>query len=422
MITSELFSEAMGKLDPKYLDEMLGYQPKKKPKTVFVKYVALAAVLCLVIAAAVWANWDDSGLSVDENDNPLGAVYEDDTVYSVDLPMLTVSLGDSGMGFEGYWVYDISDLVSGNPWNEDMELSTLPVYQNVISYDDYHVPLSGVDYDKMSELLYEVAGRLGLDTEALEITDDAYSEERKQSVIKSYEGSGYDIPDSYFDATRYMCETDDYEIEVNTYLTVMVTFKNPVSVSDEIEDDPYALAEYFLEEYSELIDMENPTISIDGGDRSIYGEQSFSIAFYETTDDDTGNILSYNFKKISFICNSDGDLWMIDFFNVDLSDKIGDYPIITADEATEMLAEGKYLTSAPVEFPGVEYIGKVELIYRTGAYEENFIPYYRFYVEIDPGYGDSFYTLGMTTYAAYYVPAISEEYISDLTVWDGRFN
>ncbi|MCD7784070.1 MAG: hypothetical protein LUH18_00545 [Oscillospiraceae bacterium] len=419
MITSELFSEAMGELDTKYLEEMLEYKPKNKP--VYVRYLALAAVLCLVVAATVWANWDN-GLSVDENTFPIGTEYEDDTVDAVDLPMLTVSLGNSGMGYEGYLVYDISDLVSGNPWNENMELSTLPVYQNAISYDDYQVPLSGVDYDKMSELLYDVAERLGLDTETLEITDDAYSEERKQSVIKSYEGSGYDIPEGYFNARRYMCETDDYEIEVDITLTLTVTFKNPASVPDGIGEDAYALAEYLLENYSELICMENPVISIDGGDYDTEGEQSFSIAFYETTGDDTENILSYNFKKVCFYCNDDGDLWLIRFYNTDLSDKIGDYPIVTADEATEMLTEGKYLTSAPVEFPGTEYIGKVELIYRTGAYEENFIPYYRFYVEIDPGYGDSFYTSGLTTYAAYYVPAISEEYISDLTVWDGSFN
>ncbi len=412
MITSELFSEAMGELDTKYLDEMLGYQPKKKP--VYVRYLALAAALCLVVAAAVWANWNSGFEVIDSGDDAI--------VDSVDLPMLTISLGDDGMGFEGYLVYDISDLVSGNPWNEDMELSTLPVYQNAISYDDYYVPLSGVDYDKMSELLCDVAGRLGLDTETLEITDDAYSEERKQSVIKSYEGSGYDIPDSYFDATRYMCETDDYDIEIDITLTLTVTFKNPVSVPDEVGEDPYALAEYFLEEYSELIGMENPSISIDGGDYDTEGEQSFSISFYDTSGGDTENILSYNFKKVRFICNSDGDLWLVRFYNTDLSDKIGDYPIITVDEATEMLAEGKYLTSAPVEFPGVEYIGKVELIYRTGTYDENYVPYYRFYVEIDPGYGDSFYTSGLTTYAAYYVPAISEEYISDLTVWDGSFN
>ncbi len=199
MITSELFSEAMSELDTKYITETLSYQPKKK--TVYVRYLALAAALCLVVAATVWANWDN-GLSVDDNTFPLGTEYEDDTVDSADLPMLTVSLGDSGMGFEGYLVYYISDLVIGNPLNEVMEPSTLPVYQIVISYDDYHTPLSGVDYDRMSELLYDVAVRLGLDTETLEITDDAYSEEQKQSVIKSYEGSGYDIPDSYFDATR----------------------------------------------------------------------------------------------------------------------------------------------------------------------------------------------------------------------------
>ena len=84
MITSELFSEAMGELGAKYIAETLSYQPKKKPKVALMKYVALAAVLCLVVAAAVWARWEDSGLSIDENDNPLGTVYEDDTVESVE--------------------------------------------------------------------------------------------------------------------------------------------------------------------------------------------------------------------------------------------------------------------------------------------------------------------------------------------------
>ncbi|MCD8106504.1 MAG: hypothetical protein LUE20_00870 [Oscillospiraceae bacterium] len=62
MITNELFSEAMGELDMKYITETLSYQPKKRQN--FTRYLALAAVLCLVIAATVWAKWDDSRLGV----------------------------------------------------------------------------------------------------------------------------------------------------------------------------------------------------------------------------------------------------------------------------------------------------------------------------------------------------------------------
>lgn len=44
------------------------------------------------------------------------------------LPMLTIELGETGMGFEGYMAYHISELVNGNPWTEEAGLTTLPVY------------------------------------------------------------------------------------------------------------------------------------------------------------------------------------------------------------------------------------------------------------------------------------------------------
>ena len=42
------------------------------------------------------------------------------------LPMLTIELGETGMGFEGYMAYDISELVSGNPWTEEAGLTRRP--------------------------------------------------------------------------------------------------------------------------------------------------------------------------------------------------------------------------------------------------------------------------------------------------------
>ena len=50
--------------------------------------------------------------------------------------MLTIAqLTNEGMGFEGYMAHDISELVNGNPWNESVELSALPVYANQLEYD-----------------------------------------------------------------------------------------------------------------------------------------------------------------------------------------------------------------------------------------------------------------------------------------------
>lgn len=66
---------------------------------------------------------------------------------------------------------------------------------------------------------------------------------------------------------------------------------------------------------------------------------------------------------------------------------------------------------------GTNYIAKVELIYRTGASEQYYMPYYRFYVEIPELEED-----GLKTYGAYYVPAIESQYITNMPLWDGAFN
>ena len=92
--------------------------------------------------------------------------------------------------------------------------------------------------------------------------------------------------------------------------------------------------------------------------------------------------------------------------------------MITLEEAEKLLINGNYLTTVPYEMPGLAHIKKAELIYRSGAREEYFMPYYRFYVELPEESQEN----GLKTYGAYYVPAVSGEYIANMPVWDERFN
>ena len=107
---------------------------------------------------------------------------------------------------------------------------------------------------------------------------------------------------------------------------------------------------------------------------------------------------------------------------------IGDYPIITIDKAQEMLLEGKYLTTVVDErfikngVVSAEDIEVAKLVYRcSSGHDKYFMPYYCFYVELDNSWQAEPYSSGLT-YGAFYVPAVSEEYLSDLTVWNGSFN
>ena len=110
------------------------------------------------------------------------------SVQEEKLPMLSVTENSSdGMGFEGFWAYDISELTNNNPWNEERQPSTLPVFKNRLSYDNDFI-VSGADFGKMRELLLEIAGRLGLDAASLEIKDDAPDEAVKQEITEKMEG------------------------------------------------------------------------------------------------------------------------------------------------------------------------------------------------------------------------------------------
>lgn len=77
----------------------------------------------------------------------------------------------------------------------------------------------------------------------------------------------------------------------------------------------------------------------------------------------------------------------------------------------------KYITNAPEDFPGEEYIKKVELVYEE-KYEENLMPYYQFYVELENMKQEN----GLKTYGIYYVPAVDSKYIDNIDILDAKFN
>ncbi len=105
-------------------------------------------------------------------------------------------------------------------------------------------------------------------------------------------------------------------------------------------------------------------------------------------------------NKHSCVCP---ELSLASLDQTDLSQKMGNYPIITSKDAKNLLLNGNYITSVPYQLPGEKFVAKTELIYRTGTNEKYFMPYYRFYVELPEEERD-----GLKTYGAYYVPAVEK--------------
>ena len=357
---TEKLLNAIGKIDDNLIYGAVN-DAKTKKKNIWIKWSAAAAFLAFVIFSVTQFI-------------PKSNFMEE----LPKLPMLSISeTSNEAMGFEGYMAYEISELVNANPWNENMEISTLPVYQNPLSYDENFIE-HGADFTIMKTYLLEVANRLGMDTDNLPISDNTPSAEEQAAVLEKTNG---DIPDGYFNPTAVIAEKNGIEIEVDASLTAKITFDPAVTLPDgyvfsydSSYDDIASVAEYLKETYKDLLGMDNPQINIYGGDYNIDLQQSYKIEFYNAANNLTDLILNYNFNRTAFYCDENGDLYMARIFQPNLSKKVADYPIISAEEAKELLLNGNYITTVPYEMPGENYIAKRELVYRTSKHEKYYMP------------------------------------------------
>ena len=249
---TEKLLNAIGKIDDNLIYGAVN-DAKTKKKNIWIKWSAAAAFLAFVIFSVTQF-----------------IPKSNFTEELPKLPMLSISeTSNEAMGFEGYMAYEISELVNANPWNENMEISTLPVYQNPLSYDENFIE-HGADFTIMKTYLLEVANRLGMDTVNLPISDNTPSAEEQAAVLEKTNG---DIPDGYFNPTAVIAEKNGIEIEVDASLTAKITFDPAVTLPDgyvfsydSSYDDIASVAEYLKETYKDLLGMDNPQINIYGGD------------------------------------------------------------------------------------------------------------------------------------------------------------
>ena len=381
------FLDKMSFADPAYVEE--ADRPVKK-RTTWRRWGAMAACLAVLLGVGFLFF-------------PRSSPDTPDPVQT-ELPTLPVSMGPSlgGYGFEGYYVRDISDLKNTSPSQIGSLPDTLPVFRNATG--GYPLQAATEEYKaKMLTLCRSVAGRLGRDAENMTVVWD----ERNGGLAPT---------------TVTATGADGVKIDVDQFMTVTISYPDRNRPFSEnvlpTYDDAHKLAEKLLAEYRDLMNFANPQICITGGYYNIDGEQSYDIAFVETGGTQTEELLEFFFHGAEFFCNEDGEPRIIRLRCTDLSDKVGDYPIITAQQAQAQLVAGHYITSCGWEMPGEADIRKVELVYRTGEYDEYFMPYYRFYVELL----EEAPVEGCMHLAAYYVPAVAEEYLAPLSTWDGRFN
>lgn len=333
------------------------------------------------------------------------------------LPLLTSRFEDGSMGFEGMMYYDISEAENANPWTAEHAPDSLPVYRNLAYTDGSGLPVYLSD-EAMLELADQTAAALKTSIESTEY-------DRVNDII-AYPIAGLTGTETY----GLTAMTALGEITVYGNGEIRISFSEPISLPEEYsftpfhttDDEAVNVLRYLTERFSGLCAFDQITIDT-GGDYTFDGDR---IRFYQAYDGSgslTQQLLNYHFDSVSFSPDDDGNLFVIWLGNrLNGAQKIGDYPLISAETARGFLLNREYLTTVPSEYLlngsiSEAQIAKTELVYRTGNTSELFMPYYRFYVELtnfSAGMAD-----GLKCYGIYYVPAVSGEYLSDFPVWDG---
>lgn len=410
---AERLSDALNDLDDGIIEETgkLREAHKRRGGT-WRRWAAAAACLCVAAAALMTL---PRLVRNDPGPTPTHRVHVDPELLPLPLPEL-----GGGFGFEGILLYDISELGGVSPWNESMELTRLPVYENR-SYHIAGLPVGLGEYALLERL--EEAAR-ALDAE---IPDLEYEwADGSTSEIPAGTGPISDqMPEDTLPVICITGRTDGMKAAVYANGLVTVSFEGGLPLpegyrftDDATDEEAEAVLGYLVQRFSKLLGFSRPQTAL-SGEYDFGGTFHRDFAVYDVGEGGAEAILNYSFRRAAFFPDKGGNLSEIRLEDsLACARELGDYPIITAEEAKTLLLNGGYITSAPYEMPGEDCVAGVELAYRNSRTDEYFLPYYRFYVELPEEARDN----GLKTYGVYYVPAVWERYIANMPVYDGRFN
>ena len=314
----EQLSDALNYLEEDLIAEAAAVRDHSKARRPsWQKWGALAACLAVAVFAGTRLL---PGEALPKPGNPPrpGASGPSQPVQGGELPTLTIQWDTSGgMGFEGYMAFDIAELGGNNPWTEEAELSTLPVYKNPLTYDEQH-RATGANWRRMKALLLDVAGKLGLDTQNLPITDNTPSQEQQQAIREKFAAVGDTVPEGYFDPTTLIIEGEGVTVEVDQTLTASIDFAPPVALPEGYNFTHYATraekrkaADWLSSQYYGLVSgMAKPLLDQGMGDRNIYSQQSFDVEYYDGAGSLEEQMVSYSFYRTAFYCDDNGELFL----------------------------------------------------------------------------------------------------------------
>ncbi|NDO46585.1 hypothetical protein [Clostridium sp. MD294] len=312
-------------------------------------------------------------------------LWKNTETKTVSLPTLPVEDYATYSASEGYLAYDISEIYNGSPWKEEWDITTLPVFYNV----DFKNSSNAENYEHKINIMKNKM---------------KYLEEIAQN---------FGVTDNY--TIKYGTEEgklENKEISFQNYIydnTILITFKKPIKLpfenTQQNKEQSEKIISYFIDNYKDCFGWKEAEKALHF-DYSIEGKKYFLLYAYEKGNTLEQELLNYHFNNVCIITNEKNEITSALFKKTDLSDKIGEYAIITSEQAKQLLYSGKYTSTLSNTFSQNMTIVKTELVYRNTIYDSIYMPCYKFFVQLPHIEGD-----GLRHYDVYYIPAIKQQYL-----------
>lgn len=434
--------EAIGMVDEDLVEEADGpvRRPAWTPRRVMGRVLPVAACLCIVGAAVLsfgrgMFSAKSSAGAMLQNEMAGGAAdaapetapdtaqapafYDtqdaasekrtDGTGIPTELAEKITPTSGAGSG-TALMAYDYTEIARVDPLDGEQP-EALAVYRGT---------LAGrcLNTDGMTERLTDALTALGYDAslaDSAQLTT-GYDEESTQdpeTVARSlYEKFGIGSELDYWSGIAQMEVDlpDGGSLSVNNELTLDITLTG--DESGALTDEQAAeQADTILKANAGLLDALGgyDAVGLTGGDYSYDGSsRQFWAVLYRTGDTPSEQLAGYDLGRATFTADAEGNLLSLTLPGAALAENVGEYGLISREEAAALLADGSYLNAEYDESaPAAADIEQAEsyLCY-TGGRALYYVPMWCFV--IDEGERDNTAD-GLHSYRAYYVPAIQTD-------------
>lgn len=388
---AKMYAEANNKMEEKEIKDRNGN---------FKRYAIGFLCVCLLVSGILVYHHFNS-ISTEENKLPILDNKEQEEQNKEELQILNLNQDEfflGGMGFEGYELYEASELIHNNPYDADKGTKTLPVYQNL-----------------------NISGRFGMDEIA------RYTRKEEIEILEYY-ASVMNIKEYQIDELEVstVLISDFCDLHINSKDGIKIEFSEK-AIDDNMliytENDTKKDVEKRIKRLIEqskikgIFDFQEAIIDVNKGYNLSEVDQSYKPSWDIKVSDGKGSqtnkLVNNQLNAISIWASEDGYLSTIAIEFKNTKQKIGNYPIISLEEAKQQLIKGHYITSS-WSLGDIEQISYIEMVYFKKKNLDFFIPFYKFYMPLKNQDMIIKHDDKLITYVAYYVPAIHSDYLDGI--------